>query len=193
MKKIMMIAVLAVAALSANAQMWVGGSIGFSTDKTKAEDIEVSSGTNVDLSPEVGYNLNEKWAVGMALSYGHYSAKTYTYAGESVSGMANQFSIRPFVRYTYVKVGNFSAFCDGLLTYGTAHIQGMDNNFNESSVGIAPGISYAISPKISLVAILGGMSYEHDWYKVNDNVTIKTNKFNFGISNAIRFGAIVNL
>ena len=46
MKKIMMIAVMAVAAISANAQMWVGGNLGFNTEKKKFEDTELSSGTS---------------------------------------------------------------------------------------------------------------------------------------------------
>lgn len=191
MKKIMMIAVMAVAALTANAQMWVGGNIGLHTEKTKYESTELSSGTNFEIAPEVGYNLNEKWAVAMALSYGHYSNMSVSFAGQSVSGTANTFSIKPYARYTFVKAGNFSVFCDGFLDYATTHINGVDNNLNSCGVGITPGISYAISPNVSLIAHVGEMSYAHTWVDV-DNGTLKNNAFNIGVTNAISFGANVN-
>lgn len=55
MKKIMMIAVMAVAALAANAQTWVGGTIGLNTEKTQFESTDLSSGTSFQIAPEIGY------------------------------------------------------------------------------------------------------------------------------------------
>ncbi len=53
MKKIMMIAVMAVAALAANAQTWVGGTIGLNTEKTQFESTDLSSGTSFQIPPEI--------------------------------------------------------------------------------------------------------------------------------------------
>lgn len=187
-----MMAVMAVAAVSANAQVWVGGNLGFNTEKTKFEDTELSSGTSFEIAPEVGYNLNEKWAVAIALSYAHNENSTVSVAGQSASGNINSFSIKPFVRYTFLKSGNFSAFCDGVLYYTTTHAQGVENNFNDSGVSFNPGIAYTITPKVSLIAHLGKLGYNHEWHKVGDDFR-KKDAFDFNISNSIYFGAIVNL
>lgn len=192
MKKIMMIAVMAVAAISANAQMWVGGNLGFNTEKTKFEDTELSSGTSFEIAPEVGYNLNEKWAVAIALGYGHYDAGTVTFAGKEVSGIINTFSIKPYVRYTFVKAGNFSAFCDGVLDYSTTHVNGVENNRNSWGLAVTPGIAYAISPKVSLVAHVGEIGYDHTWFDAGVG-DVTNNKFGINLTNAISFGAYVNL
>lgn len=192
MKKIIMMAVMAVAAVSANAQMWVGGNLGINTQTTKFEDTELSSGTNFEIAPEVGYNLNEKWAVAMAVSYAHNENCTISFAGKSVTGNVNSFSIKPFVRYTFLKSGNFSAFCDGVLYYTTYHAQGIENNLNDSGVSLNPGIAYAVSPKVSLVAHLGKLGYNHTWFDT-DFGTAKMDKFDFNVSNSVYFGAIVNL
>lgn len=192
MKKIIMMAVMAVAAVSANAQVWVGGSLGFNTEKAKFGDVELSSGTSFEISPEVGYNLNEKWAVALALGYSHNDNTTINFAGMEVEGMSNQFSIKPYVRYTFVKSGNFSAFCDGVLDYSTTHINGVENNFNSWGISVVPGIAYAISPKVSLIARLGKIGYQHDYF--DEGVDYRTNnKFGVNLSNAISFGAYVNL
>lgn len=192
MKKIMMIAVMAVAALTANAQTWVGGNIGLHTEKTKFESTELYSGTNFEIAPEIGYNLNDKWAVAIALSYGHYANKVVSFAGQDISGTANAFSIKPFVRYTFVKAGNFAVFCDGVLDYSSLHINGVENNLNSTGVAFTPGISYAVSPKVFLVAHVGELSYDHTWFDAGVG-TVKDNAFNIGLTNAISFGAYVNL
>lgn len=188
----MMIAVMAVAAISANAQMWVGGNLGFNTEKTKFEDTEFSSGTSFEIAPEVGYNLNEKWAVALALGYGHYDAGIVTFAGKEVSVIINTFSIKPYVRYTFVKAGNFSAFCDGVLDYSTTHVNGVENNLNSWGLAVTPGIAYAISPKVSLVAHVGEIGYDHTWFDAGVG-DVTNNKFGINLTNAISFGAYVNL
>lgn len=192
MKKIMMVAVMAVAALAANAQTWVGGTIGLNTEKTKFESTDLSSGTSFQIAPEIGYNLNEKFAVAVAVSYGHYANKTISLAGQNVNGTVNAFSIEPYLRYTFVKAGNLSVFCDGVLDYSTMHMRGVDNNLNGVGIAITPGISFAVSPKVSLVAHIGEMSYAHTWFDIN-NGTITNNTFKVGLTNSISFGAYVNI
>ena len=66
MKKIFMMAVMAVAALSANAQVWLGGSFALDFSKNTAKE----NMTSFEIAPEVGYNLSDKWAVAMALGFG---------------------------------------------------------------------------------------------------------------------------
>lgn len=192
MKKFFMVAVMALTAAAANAQVWVGGSLNFNTSSTKVESLEVNSGTNFEIAPEVGYNLNDKWAVALALGYAHSENATLSLGEETLNGTSNSFSIKPYVRYTFVKSGNFSVFCDGYLEYETVHYQGMDNNINAFSIGLTPGISYDLSSKVSLVAHVGQLSYGHAWCDLG-NATVKHNQFDLNITNAISFGAYVNL
>lgn len=184
-----MIAAMALATVAANAQVWVGGSLDFNTNSTKFDGTELSSATNFEIAPEIGYNLNNKWAVAVALGYSHTEDATIEIGDDyAFSGCANGFSIKPYVRYTFVKSGNFSVFCDGYLQYATLHYQGNEDNLNAFSVGVTPGISYDLSSKVSLVAHVGELSYRHAWM---DKLT--NDKFNLNLTNAISFGAYVNL
>lgn len=173
MKKIIMMAVMAVAAVSANAQVWVGGSLGFNNSK---DDGAESSVTQFEIKPEVGYSLNENWDVALGIGY--------SFNNKSVS--TNTFEINPYVRYKFVKAGNFYAFCDGGLAYKTEHPQGAEENKNVFSVGFNPGIGYDLTEKVFLVAHIGDLSYAHDWQG-----DAKKNTFNLSLTNNISFGAYV--
>ena len=67
MKKIILSAIVAVCAISANAQTWAGGSLGFNVT-----DFDGASETQMDLTlaPEIGYTLNDNWEVAAALKFG---------------------------------------------------------------------------------------------------------------------------
>ncbi|MDD7247203.1 MAG: outer membrane beta-barrel protein [Prevotellaceae bacterium] len=173
MKKIIMMAVMAVAAVSANAQSWVGGSLGFSNSKVDGAE---SSVTQFEIKPEVGYSLNENWDVALGVGY--------SFNNESVN--TNAFEINPYVRYKFVKAGNFYAFCDGGLTYMTTHKQGAEKNMNVFGVGFNPGIGYDLTEKVFLVAHIGDLSYAHGWQG-----DFKTNAFNLSLTSNISFGAYV--
>ena len=66
MKKLLMTLVASVAiAVSANAQVFVGGSVGFGSVKVAGGDSEVT----YKIVPEVGYNFNKNWAIGLKIGY----------------------------------------------------------------------------------------------------------------------------
>ena len=65
MKKVFLAAVLAVSSLAASAQIWVGGSLGLGI----SEPEEGESTTAIAIAPEVGYTLNEKWDVAVAVNF----------------------------------------------------------------------------------------------------------------------------
>lgn len=161
MKKIIMMAVMAVAAVSANAQVYVGGSFGFSQEHESNSGV---SDNNFTIVPEVGYNLNEKFAVGATLGY--------TYTGITNGTHKNKWEIAPYLRYTYVKAGNFSAFVDGGINYATTHTKGLKKNTNDFGFSVNPGIAYAVSDKVTLVAHLkNGLYYKHSWNAAYDGDT----------------------
>lgn len=207
MKKIFMTLAAAVIAVSANAQIWVGGEVGFSSDKetTKTNGNSVSETTNnFTLAPEVGYNLNENWAIALKVQFAHNednaSIKSliegFVPGSTGAKVMTNAFTVNPYARYTFLKAGNFSAFVDGGVSYGLIHVSSLSNvmnNVNTLGVGINPGVTYAVSPKVSLVAHIGDLSYNTMWTKAkNADVKFNKGKFNIGIWNAISFGAYYN-
>jgi len=206
MKKILMTLAAVAVAATMNAQVWVGGQIGFNADKTTVKTNGVSTDVttnNFTIAPEIGYNLSEKWAVAMKIGFAHNEdngviKSIIENAGFPVNGkaMTNAFSINPYVRYTFFKAGNFSAFVDGGISYSTVHINNMSkvmNNINSFGVAINPGISYAVSEKVGLVAHLGDLSFNTSWTKAkNADIKVTDNKFNVSFWNAISFGAYYN-
>ena len=66
MKKITLFLFMMLAAMAVKAQVYAGGSLGFWYDNGDDGGIETTTFT---ISPEIGYNLNSKWAIGVALGF----------------------------------------------------------------------------------------------------------------------------
>ena len=109
MKKFFLGLAISVISISANAQVYVGGGLGFSSVKeAHHEDVDVDTKTTFSLVPEIGYQLDEKLAVGVGLGYSH--SKYGDLKGDA-------FSIEPYARYTFAKLGNVDLFIEGGLGY----------------------------------------------------------------------------
>ena len=105
MKKIILSALVAVCAMTANAQAWFGGSVGFSmTDGDNYNETQ----TDFGIKPEIGYTLNENWDVAVGLGFG-----SITNQGGVKDNNATEFTIAPYARYTFAKSGIASFFVDG--------------------------------------------------------------------------------
>lgn len=188
MKKILMIAVMAVAAVSANAQWYIGGSFGLNfTKATKDAD----SQTTLNIAPEVGYNINDNWAVGAQVGFGMANNLTnVTLTEGNLTGTS--FTIAPYVRYTFAKTGIASFFADGYVGFSSTNFRGnvkYDKSGSLFSIGVRPGVSLKASDKVSLVAILGNLGYS----KYSDDVF--GGGSNFGINadnNDISLGVYYN-
>jgi hypothetical protein len=197
MKKMILAALVAVASLSANAQVWVGGEVGFSAGKTTIDGDKQGSGANFSFLPEIGYTLNDKFdiAVGIGFTHANGNGDAYLSFNEkddySIGALAdanrNTFILNPYVRYKFVKSGDFTFFVDGGFAYKYIHYSGIEDNGNAWELGFKPGIAYGLSDKVSLVAHVGKLGY--DFGKVGDT---KTNEFSIGLANNISFGAYVS-
>lgn len=137
MKKFILAAMVAVCSLTANAQFYVGGTLGYSSEKAHKNADAVSTFT---IAPEVGYNLSDNLAVAVALGY-------------TDNDGASEFNLNPYARYTFAKSGVLSFFVDGGLNF-TSYEEG-----NSFGIGVQPGVAYAASEKISIVAKTGGLGY----------------------------------
>ena len=173
MKKIVMTMVAACAALTMNAQMYVGGSLNFNSNTTTTETtvagVTASSDnktTSFGIAPEVGFKLADNMAVGVAVGFNMSNNEP----SATTKVKTNNFSIAPYFRYTALSWGNLSLFADAKVTVSTGKTTNevttagvtvsSDDKVNSFSVAIVPGISYQLNDQINFVATLGnGLGY----------------------------------
>jgi len=173
MKKIMMtLAAIAVAA-TMNAQGYIGGSLGFAS-----QSYDGNSTTVWSIMPEVGYNLNEDWALGVAVGY-----------GESGKGddKIKTFKVSPYVRFTPVKLDKVNIFIDG--GFGYTNVKQGDASVNQWQFGLKPGVAINLNDKLSFVSHFGFLGYEYDKAKGADK---GVNTFGFNLGSEVSFGMYYN-
>ncbi len=179
MKKLFSLIAVAFVAMSVNAQVYVGGSLGidaWSSQKNAGDRSE----TTFSILPEVGYNLNDEWAVGTVIGY--VSDKWTGVNGISESA----FTFNPYARYTYLKAGKVSLFVDGGVDFTTAS----KADWNELAIGLKPGLAVSLSDNISFVSHLGFIGYDVLNPDGDDN---NTSKFGLDLSgNNLTFGLYFN-
>ena len=194
------------------AQLYVGGNLGFNTLSTSSTvgttTTKGGSSSSLTLSPEVGYFLSNKLAVGLAVSFISRSFTTPITPTSSSVDLNTNFMINPYARYFFYKSGSFSAFAEGSVGYGSMMSEttvGSNTTKNPStliiSVGITPGIAYDLSDKFSLIAKLGNVGFQSSKKTTTNTIettttTSTTNVSNFGLNvglSSFTFGAIYKL
>ncbi len=137
-------------AVSMNAQVYVGGSVGVGSVKYGSQDAE----TTYKFVPEIGYNLTDEWALGVAFGYqkGACSLGNGNY-GQDVDTELLQ--INPYVRYTAVKSKLVNVFVDGGVGIGSYKDLG-----TQFQLGLRPGLAVNLNENISFVAHVGFIGFE---------------------------------
>ena len=150
MKKILMTVVAAAMAVSMNAQGYFGGSVGVASVKNGGADAE----TTYKFVPEIGYNLNSDWAIGVALGYqkGACNLLTGTYAQNVKTEIL---TLNPYVRYTALKTKYVNVFVDGGVGFGSVKDWGTEFN-----IGLRPGVAVNFNDKISFAAHFGFVGFD---------------------------------
>ena len=126
----------------------MGGSVGISSVKLGGADAE----TTYKVLPEIGYNLNDKWAIGAAFGFGKGSCDLMNDAFNN--GTQEYFTINPYARYTFVKSKHVNVFMDGGIGY--THFNDVANLFQ---VGLQPGVAVNLGGKLSFVTHFGFLGY----------------------------------
>lgn len=119
-------------------QKYVSGSFSI-RDEFKSKKL------NVDFSPEFGYFLNDKSAVGGELSLLFEKNKRTV------------ISILPYYRY-YVYSGKVKLFIDGLVGC-TVTIPKEGDNATGMKIGFVPGLEYDLNEKWGIVSKFGFLGY----------------------------------
>lgn len=162
MKKMILAALVAVCSLSANAQVWIGGQVGFATaNYDNAIDILDVEGdksvTTFNITPEIGYTLNDKWDIAMQIGYNYSKVEDCDALGA--------FTVAPYARYTFANSGKVGFFLDmgfGIQT-GDFYSNALGKAYEDETawhVGVRPGIKFAASDKVTLVATTGFLGYQ---------------------------------
>lgn len=191
MKKIMMTMAAALMAVTMNAQnMYVGGSLGYSTTSRDGSTLN----TEFAINPEFGIQFNDQMGVGFEIGYGSDKNETNN---PTVTTSLFQFS--PYFRYTALKLGNVSIFGDAKFSYQTAKEERKANNgvttddtVNGWGLFAQPGIAYALNDKFSLVAKFGNIiGYSSSKPDVSGAKATSTFEL-LNLTNNIQFGFYYN-
>ena len=178
MKKFMMTLVVLCAALSVNAQVYLGGTLGVASVGTENGNDE----TSFKILPEIGYNFNKRWAVGTTIGYekGSFSMLNSNFTNADVKG----FTFSPYARYTFVNSKHVSVFMD----MGVDFVSGEAGNtdFTAFAVGIKPGVAVNFDKHWSFVTKVGFLGYE----EINpEGPNNNTHAFGFDVNgNNLTFG-----
>lgn len=149
MKKILLLAALAISSIAASAQVYMGGSVGLNRNTTENQ-------TQFTINPEVGYNISDQWAVGASISY------QYRYDDGVKS---NVFAFDPYARYTYFKAveNRVKLFVDGGVGLGLGKSKYEDHDSKTVaiySIGFRPGVAFDITNRFSLVTHFGFLGFQ---------------------------------
>lgn len=155
MKKILALAVVALAStLAANAgDGFIGGRLGFMHTETS----EVST-NQFSIMPEIGYNFNNKWAIGTTIGY------DYTHwCGSDVD--LHMFEFNPYARFSYFRTSNnlVQLFVDGGVGIGLGSVNYDGDEIDTAvtwNIGFRPGIALNVTKNFSVVAHVGFIGYE---------------------------------
>lgn len=172
MKKLFISLFVAMTALCAQAQVYVGGGIGFGVASYDTDDVMIYK-----LRPDVGYSFDDKWAAGVAFGW----------QGASKGGQ-KAVSINPYLRYTFAKFKSVNLFVDG--TVGYEHKYGGVEHTDLFQVGFKPGVAVALNDKLSFVAHVGFLGFETE---KDVDTKAKVNYYGFDIDGGdLSFGLYYN-
>ena len=199
MKKIFL-SVLAIAAMAttANAQLWLGGSVSFSHSDSKREmdntKLSNPSSNSFSFSPMVGFELNEQLSVGGKLNLSTRTDKSSASNGaieDEQKNVVNSVSATPFARYKFAEFNKFGLVAEAGLPIGTA-LTKADNGINTQksqqtsiSLYVAPLLTYSLNDHFQLECGLNFLSLSANHSVTKD----RDNSKNKNTSNSFRFGA----
>lgn len=135
MKKILVILALSLVALSAKAQVYVGGGVSFAGSGNAAV---------FSIAPEAGYCFDDDMAAGLSLGLGF---------GKGATALA----IDPYFRYFFAELGPVRFFGDAHFNF--THTMAGDATSSTWGIGVRPGIAVNITDNWSLVAHVARLGY----------------------------------
>ena len=212
MKKLFITIAFVAAAMFANAQFFVGGNLGLSTqsgkDKISGGGVTVEQDApksfGFQFAPSVGYMFNDNMGVGIDFMIGMDKTTDKDYTVDPVlttTTKTTTIGFAPYFRYVFAEVDNFKFYADAKLSYimekpkvttegGGISVSADGPKTTSFGVGIVPGMSYNFTDHISMNCVLNilELGFETQKTVVKDfdgaggEYTAKSNEFGFGVN-----------
>lgn len=188
MKKFILSMVLVLScALFANSQLYLGGTLGFSYSKLNLDAETNQSGTSFKFLPEIGWQINNKFAAGITIGYikglaalgtfdpsdlkgfvtGLASTATDVSSDDIINTSMSAFRIAPYSRYTVFKKKWFEIFIDGVIGFNFGKAKADNSEINDSrnittfEIAFKPGVAFEVTKNIKLFAKLAAVGFQH--------------------------------
>ncbi len=176
MKKFILSAAAVMLCAVASAQIWVGGTVGYSSESYYRK---LDKQTVAILRPQVGYSINENWDAG-----GIVELKNKETHAE---GNKFNYEIKAFGHWNFKHEGNFHLFLNAELGFGMLSPEGYVQKHLGFEVG--PGMKYNVSEHFTVAAMFNGLSYTHFWKGKQDAYNhCEKNQFDLGVNGeALKF------
>jgi hypothetical protein len=206
MKKLLLITFTALfifgtaSAQTGKGQKYLGGSFTFSYDQDgTVQNFNYDSGTtqyfnkdivSFNISPEFGFFLNDKWAIGIQPGYSRVS-------GTEVSNFYSSTNTANNYSYTHkyhtdivgmqINLRYYCMFNNKFGIYPQAYLATVHNvnsfGTGSLSLGAAPNVVFFPSPKIGLNMGFGNAGYRYNYKSGGSSVNLSlNNSFNFGVN-----------
>lgn len=209
MKKLFITLAFVAATFFAQAQFFVGGSLGVGTGSgsttVKNGDVTVTTDAPKTLdftfAPSIGYMFNEKMGVGLDLGFG-MNKSTEKDEDFTTKVTTTEIGFAPYFRYVFAEVDNFKFYADARIEYAMskpkAKVEGGGTTVTVDGaktttlgVGIVPGMAYMLTDHISMNCALNilelGFATQKTVDKDDDTnyeATTKVNNLGFGVNYA---------
>lgn len=179
MKKVILSIALVVFCMSVQAQVYVGGTLGLSSQKTNTGTRNEKTSI-YSISPEIGYKFNDASSLGFA-----FSAALSKYDFNNLPDEQILMFI-PYYRNVFAKVGNIKLFSECQLGIGRLNLD--DSHCSVWGANLGPGIIVDLSDKVQLI----GRSTLIQYLEISDD-NYSMSKTGLFINNSLEVGIIVNL
>ena len=153
MKKFLLTFIIALTAMCAQAQVYLGGSVGLAVFSSGNQDSEVG----FRLLPEVGYNFNNTWSVGAVVGY---EQGNFSMLGNQLSYTKNTsaFQFSPYATWSFFRTNRVTLFLDMGLGFTTGEVQNV--SFTALNIGVKPGVSVGLTDHLKIKLTAGFLGYE---------------------------------
>ncbi len=151
---------------------------------------ETSKYFNFNLSPKIGYTINDNLIIGLGVGYGYSKSES----GSEI-GKGNSYQIFPYVKKHFPLGKKLTISLQGEFNYSYSDYSSNINSIpyerssNQYFIGIKPGITYFLNKNIALEANIGSLGYSKTNQDENNLPDRESDSFQFNINSTdLMFG-----
>lgn len=176
-RKTLLVVILAFSGITLSAQVFTGGSVGFSTTNSDSWNgsamTNSRSGYSFNISPSLGKFLSENVAIGIALNLS--TGGTRLGVQNQLKSRSSSIGVSPFARYYALNIGNFHVYGQGALgivSQGSRTETGSVITKGPKTTSLYlrfnPGLAYDLTDRISIETTLNFFSIGYSYNVMKD-------------------------